>query len=129
MNRKIKLRYWSKSNNKYVTTDDMPVCCEKSDYLELEAWDEDKWEQGTDLKDKNGKEIYEGDVCKVGEIYSGDYLEKGFIGNVIFEDGCFQINKPNTKYGCCELDISTILNRNIEIIGNIHQNPELITNI
>lgn len=82
--------------------------------------------QFTGLHDKSGKEIYEGDIVQVGYTYVGDYRYEDFIGNVIFEDGCyFVICKYDEKLGC-ELDSATIKNQEIEVIGNIYENSELL---
>ena len=71
--------------------------------------------QHTGLKDKNEKEIYEGDICsdgkRVGEIYYNEsgaaFLFKYKIGSVTFSVG----------FGSW-----------FEVIGNIYENPELLKN-
>jgi len=75
--------------------------------------------QSTGLKDKNGKEIWEGDIVSRGEYYFGDCLEPAGNDDVSFDDGCF-------FGGNGELDSANIHNKNIEVIGNIHSNPELM---
>lgn len=90
--------------------------------------------QYTGLKDKNGVEIYEGDIVKAEEI--GGYCLKD-VGVVrYFEDGCyFGIETPNysTKLRFTNEEIKindgycTIrFTMEYEVIGNIHDNPELL---
>lgn len=83
--------------------------------------------QSTGLKDKHGKEIYEGDKVKF-EGFVGEFYEEGrremLVGEVFYKtegsvDYCLGVYGHN--YGLNSNDV-----RKYEIIGNIHDNPELL---
>ena len=83
----------------------------------------------TGLKDKNGKEIYEGDIVKV-KLYKGEE-EKYFIGKVEYFGGNFIVDADNnSEYHVYDLDGFGIDYRynleDCEVIGNIYDNPELL---
>jgi len=67
------------------------------------------YNQFTGLHDKNGKEIYEGDIVKT---------KFGIIGDIQFLDGCFCLHR---EYADDCLSYYT----NLTVIGNIYENPEL----
>ena len=70
--------------------------------------------QYTGLTDKNGKKIFEGDICKHRSNYSGDFV----ISIVTYTDGQF-LSMVNENSGFN-------LSDKLEVIGNIHDNPELL---
>ena len=72
--------------------------------------------QYTGLKDKNSKMIFEGDLFKIG-------AEKETF-EVVYESGCFLAYCNGKQYGL----LGELMICFVEIIGNIHDNPELITN-
>lgn len=81
------------------------------------SFDEIELMQFTGLHDKNGKEIYEGDVVK----HRGRH---GTTTSVVeFKDGCFNVGY---HYGSSTRVKPMLLNKRMEIIGNIHENPDLL---
>jgi uncharacterized phage protein (TIGR01671 family) len=77
------------------------------------------FEQYTGLKDNNGKEIYEGDILRYSHFYIGDNRYPEGIDTCTFNNGCFMGGEG-------ELSAEEIFNKDIEVIGNIHENPELM---
>ena len=77
--------------------------------------DENTIGQYTGIDDKNGKEIYEGDIVR---------KFNGIIGKVIYEHSEFIIDVTNNKkldYGRLDL-----IENFVEVIGNIYDNPDLL---
>jgi|APSaa5957512493_1039668.scaffolds.fasta_scaffold00751_4 uncharacterized phage protein (TIGR01671 family) len=78
--------------------------------------------QFTGLKDKNGVEIYEEDI--VSPIFINSSIT---AGTVIFDDGSFLVKQIGAE-GYTDL-LSDSIRSDIEVIGNIYENPELMENI
>ena len=140
MNREIKFRAWDLSNERMVY---YPYLFEpmadfrgtneyNASFVFFEDWqdvDDGIWRpchimQYTGLKDKNGKEIYEGDKFKSILSHFNYYY-------VCHEDGCFvmkyKIGNKEFVWGKIDRCIELLKEWDIfEIIGNIYENPELL---
>jgi uncharacterized phage protein (TIGR01671 family) len=122
MNRQLKFRAWRENKMHFNITkahyEHNAMSGSGGDLWDFAEWL--KWSkvmQYTGLKDKNGVEIYEGDIVKAT---SDQYENENFVGKVIFDEGCFLtwINKNDIRGIWGEDDI--------EVVGNIFENPELL---
>ena len=120
--REIKFRAWDKEEKEVHEWDDLIPSVDLG-YLfsnELGEYDEYELMQYTGLKDKNGVEIYEGDIVET--VYNGEV----FAGVVVYDlsEVDFKVTDGKEKYGR-NFQYLTGNDEN-EVLGNIYENPELL---
>lgn len=112
MSREIKFRVWGKNSKEFLCDakgDNSFTLKEIRNIHDIDAWE---FTQFTGLKDKNGDEIWEGDILL--------YSDGSMYGEVVFEEGAFQV-KSGKSYD----DVTSFW----IVAGNCYENPELLKEI
>ena len=142
--REIKFRAWEKERKQMVDLFKItPLALDPDlevDGLFIPFDDRYKLMQYTGLKDKNGKEVYEGDIVLIPSYYkeiilddgSGPRYDEPQICDVEMLEGCWGVKIDNPDelfdrgfYSFLKIK-NDITDDPIEIIGNIYENKDLL---
>ena len=111
--RELKFRAWDKKHKRMSLPADAEQIFGKI-WVPFDVTEFDLM-QYTGLKDKNGKEVYEGDILSLPFRFEGDYSYKPSIAVVEWDVyGWYVNNRGECGYN------------ETEVIGNIYENPELL---
>ena len=108
--REIKFRAWDKQNKRMLSWKEIQTIEKDWSFRLVKVFSDKKYTltQYTNLKDRNGNEIYEGDVVKT-PIGTGMVFERL---------GCWFVEHLK--------ELGYFPSHELEIVGNIYENPELV---
>lgn len=124
MVRDIKFRAWDNTERRWITGD-QPKCDklfieqthDNNPAYEITHWSDRIVMQFTGLKDKNGKEIYEGDIAQsvfgLGKVFWNEITARFSFEFDTDTDGLFEVASGK------ELN-------SFEVVGNIYENADLL---
>lgn len=138
MSREIKLRAWNKEWSMMSMVDkiefdngvpvSVSVTIQASDYDHKGEWEDYEigkdiiLQQFTGLHDKNGKEIYEGDIVRSGKEYN--YYTG--LNSEIYGGRLYEIKNNGWRFYIEPHSLYDIDFKDLEVIGNIYENKELL---
>lgn len=133
MSDRFKFRAWDINSKKYLEDFYIMATDGKIIYSSAENEDEVIIEQCTGLKDKNGKLIFEGDIVEVTNLTKTYSLKTPVIWEK--DIGAFMVWGDKEKLfgnyigALLEEDENGIVPYTVEVIGNIHDNVELLKEV
>ena len=117
-----KFRAWLKNDKEIIDVDEIHWFDGEldiiGDYITfVRKADEIELMQSTGLKDKNGKEIFEGDILKSNK----------YITSVFYERGAYCVKFSRTPNTTVTMNVISFIEKyKTSIVGNIYENQELL---
>lgn len=132
--REIKFRAWDKGNDCMINPKDISISLNGKNLWILDPIYEDEFElvsksdffveQYTGLRDKNGKEVYEGDIV---EVKNHPFQKHSGSLTGIQINGYYSINWSEYSLTWCAGSLLlSKLKPYITVVGNIHENADLL---
>lgn len=131
MSREIKFRAWDKQRKEWVKQTGNPYIFPFEGRVSMKCWGDStghisdidysefyELQQFTGLKDKNGNQIYEGDIVAG---WNGT-----IVGSVFYQAPSFVIKKSERTKSWNAFDIHPDDNQLYVVVGNIHENGDLL---
>ena len=89
-------------------------------------WDEIEMLESTGLKDKDGVNIFEGDILQITDPNWDVNKDENHIVKWDDEASCYPIYVSIGDYDVTSLGWANQMDYGFEVIGNIHENPDLV---
>jgi len=127
-------KYWLEPEHFYITGKGRPFTCQQGRYAiscryELMGSKRYIVEFWTGLADRNGTEIFEGDKIRLSygipptyDTLVIEYADDEVVADISVSGWWMRNTRPNG----CSSSLCKTYESDIEVIGNIHQNPELV---